>query len=95
MYLLQQWHLKTAKVLDAWGGITRGSGSIKVAILDDGIDTGHQEFSGKIVAQHDFASGGDDGSPNTNDDNHGTACAGVAVAKGGYVPQGGLLRAVL
>ena len=81
VYLLQQWHLKTAKVLDAWG-ITRGSGSIKVAILDDGIDTGHQEFSGKIVAQHDFASGGDDGSPNTNDDNHGTACAGVAVAKG-------------
>jgi len=81
VYLSQQWHLKTAKVADAWG-ITRGSSSIKVAILDDGVDTGHQEFAGKIVAQHDFASGDNDGSPNTGDDNHGTACAGVAVAKG-------------
>ncbi|NPV63857.1 MAG: S8 family serine peptidase [Methanotrichaceae archaeon] len=81
IYLPQQWHLKTANVIDAWN-ITRGDRSIKIAILDDGVDVGHQEFAGKIVAQKDFASGNDDGSPNSSNDNHGTACAGVALAKG-------------
>ncbi|MGB9927608.1 MAG: S8 family serine peptidase [Methanosarcina sp.] len=81
VHLSQQWHLKTAKVIDAWN-VTQGNSSIKITILDDGIDTGHQEFADKIVAQHDFASGQDDGSPNSENDNHGTACAGVAVAKG-------------
>jgi subtilisin family serine protease len=81
IYLEQQWHLETTRVVEAWN-ITRGSRSIKVAILDDGVDTGHPEFAGKIAAQFDFATHNSDGNPNSSSDNHGTACAGVAVASG-------------
>lgn len=81
MYLSRQWHLETARVVDVWD-ITRGNSQIKIAILDDGVDTGHPEFSGKISAEYDFASGTADGGPNSSGDRHGTACAGVAVAKG-------------
>jgi len=80
-YLSQQWHLETALVTDAWA-ITRGSSSIKVAILDDGVDITHPEFADKVFSQYDFASGTADGLPKNTGDNHGTACAGVAVAAG-------------
>jgi subtilisin family serine protease len=87
-YLDQQWHLKAASVLDAWND-TQGSPSIRIAILDDGLDTQHQEFSAavgsgqpKVAAQFDFATGTMDASPKTYLDNHGTACAGVAAAVG-------------
>lgn len=80
-YLDRQWHLRTAKVTDAWSE-TRGASSIAVAVLDDGIDVEHPEFSGRVVAQYDFERGEPDGSPKHPSDNHGTACAGVAVAGG-------------
>jgi subtilisin family serine protease len=80
-FLARQWHLETAKVKQAWD-ITRGSSNIKVAILDDGVDVTHPEFAGKIITQYDFATSVANGTPKTAADNHGTACAGVAVAKG-------------
>ncbi|SNT07034.1 Serine protease, subtilisin family [Noviherbaspirillum humi] len=80
-YLGRQWHLATARVNDAWT-LTRGVPSIAVAILDDGIDVDHPEFAGKLCAGHDFSAGVDDPRPKSGSDNHGTACAGVAVAKG-------------
>jgi subtilisin family serine protease len=66
---------------DAWT-ITKGSSDIRVAILDDGVDISHPEFGGKVVAQYDFATTTADATPKNTGDNHGTACAGVAVAKG-------------
>lgn len=66
-YLSRQWHLQTAKVIAAWN-ITRGSRAIKIAILDDGVDVGHPEMTGKVVAQYDFASGNSDGRPNSSAD---------------------------
>jgi subtilisin family serine protease len=80
-YLEQQWHLRTAKVTDAWDEGT-GDPSIVVAILDDGVDVTHPEFAGKVVEQYDFAGRVADGTPKGPNDNHGTACAGVAVASG-------------
>ncbi len=80
-YLAEQWHLKTAKVTDAWN-TTQGSANITIAILDDGTDTTHPEFAGKVVAEYDFANHVANGNPKTASDSHGTACAGVATAKG-------------
>ena len=77
-----QWHLTTARVPEAWN-ITRGSAAVTIAILDDGVDVIHPEFAGpRLGPQHDFANGSADASPKTGADNHGTACAGVAVAGG-------------
>jgi subtilisin family serine protease/uncharacterized protein YcbK (DUF882 family) len=81
IYLPQQWHLPTAKVTDAWK-VTKGSSAIRIAIIDDGVDTKHDEFTGQIIAQYDFATNSEDASPKTAGDKHGTACAGVALARG-------------
>jgi subtilisin-like proprotein convertase family protein/subtilisin family serine protease len=88
----QQWHLENnggigltagADVLapQAWD-ISRGDRSIVVAVIDDGVEIAHPDFasSGKIVKPMDAQSFDSDPSPETDDDNHGTACAGVAVA---------------
>lgn len=92
-YLDQQWHLKLARVIDAWQipGLSapQGSPHITVCILDDGVAITHPEFSmtlmdgtSKIAAQFDFSSITADGTPKHEQDNHGTACAGVATAGG-------------
>lgn len=87
-----QWHLENqggigltagadVKAPDAWE-ITRGDRSILVCIMDDGIQTDHPDFSspGKLVGGYDFGEDDNDPRPVLTDDNHGTACAGVAVA---------------
>ena len=80
-YTNEQWHLSAARVRDAWR-TTLGADSITIAIADDGVDTDHAEFAGKLVAQFDFSSGVPDAKPKLPQDRHGTACAGVATAKG-------------
>lgn len=103
----QQWHLAQATIngvlVDAHANvgaahdITRGEG-ITIAIIDDGIDIDHLEFSsnGKITGAKDMMSGMDDPRPKYSGDNHGTACAGVACASGmdkaiGVAPQARLM----
>jgi subtilisin family serine protease/subtilisin-like proprotein convertase family protein len=89
----KQWHLTSAPVSGvatgahvnvekAWD-ITRGDRSVVVAVMDDAIDLNHPDFQGigKIVAPRDFK--GQDRLPSPEDwqENHGTACAGVAIAE--------------
>jgi len=80
-FLERQWHLSVAKVREAWS-VTNGNSSITIAVLDDGVDVGHAEFVGKLAAQYDFQTKMPDATPKTDDDKHGTACAGVATARG-------------
>lgn len=89
----QQWHLGPAEiggqtvdahahVAEAWS-VTRGRG-VTICVIDDGVDVDHEEFSTsrKIVgAQSMSAPRGKDPRP-ADGDNHGTACAGVACARG-------------
>lgn len=90
----EQWHLKNrgdgvglvagadVKAEEAWD-YTRGSRDIVVCVMDDGFDLEHPDFNapGKIVAPRDFGQADFDPNPVFEDDNHGTACAGVAVAE--------------
>ena len=66
----------------AWD-ITRGVRSIVIAIADDSVDTTHPDFKGegKIVFPIDLKDGDSSPIPVEDSDNHGTACAGVAVAE--------------
>ncbi len=78
-YFAKQWHHAAGtggvKSQAAWD-INRGSSSIKIAIIDDGIKVGHEDLN--LILSKDFSGennlelGGD----------HGTACAGVAAAIG-------------
>ena len=66
----------------AWD-ITRGNRSVVVAIADDAIDINHPDFQGegKIVAPKDFKDQDFLPLPESTQESHGTACAGVAVAE--------------
>lgn len=101
-----QWHLgKTTikgKSIDAHVNITaaweqtRGKG-ITIAVIDDGVDTDHPEFAGRIVHPFDATENTNDPRPKTPEDNHGTACAGMACASGlkdgasGTAPEASLM----
>lgn len=86
-----QWHLaKTTiggKTVDAHVNIekawqhTRGKG-VTIAVIDDGVDANHPEFAGRIVHPFDATENSQDPNPKLEDDNHGTACAGMACAAG-------------
>lgn len=67
-------------VFDAWG-ITQGSSSIKVAILDEGVDLNHPDLLANLLSGYDATGQGSGGNP-SGDDAHGTACAGIVAAVG-------------
>ncbi|KAA3601518.1 MAG: hypothetical protein DWQ06_07825 [Calditrichaeota bacterium] len=62
----------------AWN-MTTGSSSIKVAILDEGVDLVHPDLVGNLLPGYDATGQGSNGAP-SNDDAHGTACAGIVAA---------------
>lgn len=66
---------------DAWGG-SQGYGSpgIRIAIIDDGVQTTHPDLSANIVQGYDWYSGDSDPNPDGIYNNHGTAVAGLAAA---------------
>jgi subtilisin family serine protease len=89
----KQWHLKATTIngkrinahvkADLAHQYTRGEG-IVIAVIDDGVDIDNTEFNipGKVVHSRDATLNSHDPRPKKADDNHGTPCAGVAVAAG-------------
>jgi subtilisin-like proprotein convertase family protein/subtilisin family serine protease len=87
-----------------WGYPTAGAGyrgrGIRIGIVDDGVQTSHPDFAGNIDTTNDNDwndSTPNDPSPGAGDD-HGTACAGDAAARGnnslgvaGSAPEGTLV----
>ncbi len=104
----QQWHLKTTTIsgitisassnVESAHQISQGE-SITIAIIDDGIDIEHVEFSssGKVVAPRDATQNSNDPRPKDPGytEDHGTACAGVSCADGNYGASGVAPRAKL
>jgi len=66
-------------VFPAWN-TTTGSSSIKVAVLDEGVDLVHPDLLANLLPGYD-AFGLTAGAP-INDDAHGTACAGIIASVG-------------
>ncbi|MBN1260260.1 MAG: peptidase S8 [Anaerolineae bacterium] len=72
----KQWAHTRMQSEAAWD-LTTGSAGITIAILDSGVDEGHPDLSGKLVAGYDFI----DGDSNPHDLNgHGTHVSGIAAA---------------
>jgi thermitase len=71
-----QWAPQKVSAQSAWD-ITKGSSTVKVAIVDTGVDYNHPDLAGKVVKGYDFV---DDDSDPMDLNNHGTHCAGIAAA---------------
>jgi subtilisin family serine protease len=69
--------------LAAWT-ITEGDASVRVAVLDEGVDTPHPYLNPGVVAERDFVDNKPTAEPD-GDDAHGTACAGIITARGDKV----------
>ncbi|MDD5556915.1 MAG: S8 family serine peptidase [bacterium] len=91
----RQWHLlndgqgggvpdQDIDVTAAWD-ITRGDPAVVIAVIDDGVDFGHEDFNEDMfVPGHDFIDDDDDPSAvESNGDFHGTAVTGIAAARAG------------
>lgn len=79
------------KAVEAWG-VTRGSGSVIVLVMDDGVQLNHPDLD--VVAGRDFTGQGGGGGPLSADDNHGTLVAGCIAAKANGVGSVGIAPGV-
>lgn len=89
----RQWHLLNTgqsngvagtdvRITNAWDAY-RGAG-LYIGIIDDGLQVAHPDLVANCETNidRDINYGDNDPTPDLADDNHGTACAGVAAAKG-------------
>ncbi|AXG71285.1 calcium-dependent protease [Kordia sp. SMS9] len=75
-----QYALDITKSRDAWKYI-RGNKTINIAILDEGVDSFHEDLQSAIVGNYDGTDNDEFQEP-FNNDAHGTACAGLVAAIG-------------
>jgi thermitase len=74
-YSGRQWAIPKTMVPQAWE-VTSGETSVVIAVLDTGIDKGHEDLAGKVIAEVNFTD-----SPTTDDIyGHGTHVAGIIAA---------------
>src|SRR6185437_5298216 len=74
----RQWYLAADHAFDFWPATLPplpGAG-VKVAVIDSGIDGGHPDLAGRVVAAKSFVGG----SPLTDEEGHGTFVAGEIAA---------------
>jgi thermitase len=64
--------------VNAWG-VTQGASSIKIAVIDEGVDASHPELASKVLTGYNSLDGTSNTTPKIGN-YHGTAVAGVAAA---------------
>jgi subtilisin family serine protease len=74
------WSHARIGVSAAWE-ITKGVKDVKVAVLDEGVDTSHPALRSAVVAERDFIGGNGNSAMPGGDDAHGTACAGIVLSR--------------
>lgn len=78
------WHLSAVKAMEGWK-ISKGSPSVTVAVIDDGIDASHPMFKGRIVNAYNVYT---QNNSLSKGEGHGTHTAGLAVGSLDYLNQG-------
>lgn len=73
----KEWHLRKTQIDQAWSK-TAGASTIKIAVIDDGVELSHSDLSGKLVSGYDCFGSTAGGSAYPS--SHGTSCAGLIVA---------------
>ena len=52
----QQWYLSRVRAYDAWTELPPLA-AVRVAVIDSGVDLGHPDLAGRIVAARSFVGG--------------------------------------
>lgn len=78
------WHIGAINLKQAWT-ITKGDPSVKVAVVDDGLDLRHEMFNGRIVGAYNVFRRDDRLAVG---EGHGTHVAGLAVGSDAKLSQG-------
>lgn len=78
------WHINAINLKQAWA-VTKGTPSVKVAVVDDGLDLNHEMFKGRIVNAYNVFRRDDRLSTG---EGHGTHVAGLAVGSDAKVSKG-------
>jgi len=73
-----QWNMRKVGAPDAWS-VTTGSSDVIIAVLDTGVDAGHPDLGGKVLAGYNAITGTNDA---TDGYGHGTHVSGIAAAVG-------------
>lgn len=68
-----QWYVQETKFDLAWDKL-KGRDTVKVAVIDTGVQADHPDLQGKILKGYDFVSGKEDV---VDDNGHGTFVAGI------------------
>lgn len=78
----KRWHLDVINASQAWD-LEQGDANIKVAVIDNGIWTGHPDLVNKIYAQVDLADNDNDATPGAQSTewSHGTHTSGLVGAQ--------------
>jgi len=71
----RQWYVTQDRAFDQWSELPTTLPPVRVAVIDSGIDSGHPEFDGKILAQKSFVGG-----TAVDRQGHGTFVAGEIAA---------------
>ena len=78
------WHLNAIHLKEGWA-ITKGSAAVKVAIVDDGIQSNHPMFRGRIVDAYNVFT---QNNTLSSGEGHGTHTAGLAVGSDEFYEKG-------
>ena len=78
------WHLNAVKAREGWA-ISKGSPSVTVAVVDDGIDASHPMFKDRIVNAYNVYT---QNNALSKGEGHGTHTAGLAVGSLDFLNQG-------
>jgi thermitase len=74
-----QWHLAKIQAISAWG-LTQGSASVPIAIIDSGADPNQPDLKPKLLPGWSFLTGTSNTSDTGCNTGHGTAVSGAAAA---------------
>lgn len=71
----QQWYLERTRALSKWV-VPPSLAPVRVAVIDSGLDLGHPELAGRVVAARSFVA-----APVKDTEGHGTIVSGVIAAR--------------